>query len=80
MPITKTTSTKTNGIIITGFITIGNPNVTGSLILKIPAGKANLPSVLKDFSFERVVRSHEGLFLSFPPRDTNHGMKPVAVI
>lgn len=35
-----------NGIANIGFITIGTPNKTGSLILKIPGTKVNLPILL----------------------------------
>jgi hypothetical protein len=44
-----------NGSIITGFMTIGRPNVTGSLTPKQPAGRHSLPSVLKDFSLDLII-------------------------
>ena len=73
-------SINTNGIIITGFITIGNPNVTGSLISKIPAGNDKRPKVRKDFSFERHMMITKANVAPAPPKLTNQGMKPNAVI
>ena len=57
VPVVRIQGINMNGSIITGFMTIGRPNVTGSLTPKQPAGRHSLPSVLKVFSLDLIISS-----------------------
>ena len=67
--IVFTSGVNKNGIAIIGFNTTGNPNVTISLIPKIPGIKANLPSffIRSDFARNTIKNTRDNV-LPPPPK------------
>ena len=47
-----TVGTSMNGMSMSGFMTIGRPKMTGSLMLKMPGTRASLPSCLMRFDLQ----------------------------
>lgn len=55
-----------------GFITIGIPNIKGSLILNIPGIIENLPTFRKYSDFEKIINMHNPKVAPAPPIHINH--------
>ena len=68
---------KINGIINNGFKTIGQPNMIGSSILKIPGASANLPIVLWSARLENITIVIDNIKVTpAPPGHTNASNEP----
>ena len=69
----------TNGISMIGLYIIRNPKVTGSLMLKIAAGRAAFDTVLSVLDFERIpINTRDNIFPA-PPKELLPAIKKSAL-
>lgn len=74
-----TTGHNTNGISMIGLYIIRNPKVTGSLMLKIAAGRAAFDTVLSVLDFERIpINTRDNIFPA-PPKELLPAIKKSAL-
>lgn len=70
--VVQTMGTKTKGMNISGFITIGTPKTIGSLILKMPGTIEKRPTFFKYEDLEKHMRIARPMLVPDPPIQTNH--------